>query len=64
MMTSAMKKIKQDKGDSEHEEVSAILFKAVRKAFSEKVIFQQRPEKRTEQFKPNKCQGKEHSYLR
>lgn len=30
------KKNKQDKGNSEHEEVSAILFKAVSKAFSEK----------------------------
>lgn len=40
MMTSAMKKIKWDKGSSEHEKVSAILFKAVSKAFSEKVIFQ------------------------
>lgn len=61
------KKIKQDKGDREHEEVDAILLRSVKKALSDKVIFEQRHEKKkkkAEGFKLSKCQSKEDSSLR
>ena len=40
------KKIKQDKGDKEDEKVDAISLRSVRKALSDKLIFEQRHEKK------------------
>lgn len=59
------KKIKQDKGDKEDEKVDAISLRSVRKALSDKLIFEQRHEKKkAEGFKLNKCQNKVDSSLR